>query len=192
MLDKNPKQILNIDLAQMKNKFSDKSPNIILCPNPFLKTEFLNKLIDSDTFPVIFLDFDLLYSGYIFSGMIKKNENVKIIRSSKINWENDLKEVIKKISEEKVLVILDSLNGVYNMFDEIESTRFINAIIMLLSSVARYTKSIIVATAMAIKNDDGEWILSPGGRHLMDSKKLGMYYLGMSETSLNLNSIEKK
>ena len=192
MLDKNPKQILNIDLAQMKNKFSDKSPNIILCPNPFLKTEFLNKLIDSDTFPVIFLDFDLLYSGYIFSGMIKKNENVKIIRSSKINWENDLKEVIKKISEEKVLVILDSLNGVYNMFDEIESTRFINAIIMLLSSVARYTKSIIVATAMAIKNDDGEWILSPGGRHLMDSKKLGMYYLGMSETSLNLNSIEKR
>ena len=192
MLDKNPKQILNIDLAQMKNKFSDKSPNIILCPNPFLKTEFLNKLIDSDTFPVIFLDFDLLYSGYIFSGMIKKNENVKIIRSSKINWENDLKEVIKKISEEKVLVILDSLNGVYNMFDEIESTRFINAIIMLLSSVAKYTKSIIVATAMAIKNDDGEWILSPGGRHLMDSKKLGMYYLGMSETSLNLNSIEKR
>ena len=192
MLDKNPKQILNIDLAQMKNKFSDKSPNIILCTNPFLKTEFLKKLIDSDTFPVIFLDFDLLYSGYVSSGMIKKNENVKIIRSSRINWEKDLKEVIKKISEEKVLVILDSLNGVYNMFDEIESTRFVNAVIMLLSTVARYTKSIVVATAMAIKNDDGEWILSPGGRHLMDSKKLGMYYLGMSETSLNLNSIEKR
>ncbi len=192
MLDKNPKQILDIDLAQMKNKFSDKSPNIILCTNPFLKTEFLNKLIDSNTFPVIFLDFDLLYSGYVSSGMIKKNENVKIIRSSRINWEKDLKEVIKKISEEKVLVILDSLNGVYNMFDEIESTRFVNAVIMLLSTVARYTKSIVVATAMAIKNDDGKWILSPGGRHLMDSKKIGMYYLGMSETSLNLNSIEKR
>jgi len=133
-----------------------------------------------------------LYSGYVSSGMIIKNENVKIIRSSRINWEKDLKEVIKKISEEKVLVILDSLNGVYNMFDEIESTRFINAIIMLLSSVARYTKSIVVVTAMAIKNDDGELILSPGGRHLMDSKKIGMYYLGMSETSLNLNSIEKR
>ncbi len=192
MLDKNPKQSLDIDLAQMRNKFSDKSPNIILCTNPFLKTEFLNKLIDSNTFPVIFLDFDLLYSGYVFSEMIKKNENVRIFRSSRINWEKDLKEVIKKISEEKVLVILDSLNGVYNMFDEIESTRFVNAVIMLLSTVVRYTKSIVVATAIAIKNDDGEWILSPGGRHLMDSKKLGMYYLGMSETSLNLNSIEKR
>ena len=45
MLDKNPKQILDNNLAQMKNKFTDKNPNIILCSNTFLKTEFLNKLI---------------------------------------------------------------------------------------------------------------------------------------------------
>jgi hypothetical protein len=183
MLDKNPKQVLDNDLAQMKNKFSDKNPNIILCSNTFLKTEFLNKLIESNTFPVIFLDFDLLYSGYVFSGMIKRKENLKIFCSSRINWEKDMKEIIKKVSREKVLVILDSLNGVYNMFDELESTRSINAAIMLLSSVARHTESLVVATAMTIKNDDGEWILSPSGRHLLDSKKSGRYYLGISETS---------
>jgi len=192
MLDKNPKQILDNDLAQMKNKFTDKNPNIILCSNTFLKTEFLNKLINSNAFPVIFLDFDLLYSGYVFSGMIKKNENVKIFHSSRINWEKDLKEIIKKISREKVLVILDSLNVIYNMFDEVDSARFINAAIMLLSTIARRTESLIVVTAMAIKNDDGEWILSPSGRHLIDSKKSGVYYLGMSETSLILNSIGKR
>ena len=192
MLDKNPKQILDNDLTQIKNEFSEKSPNIILCSKPFLKTEFLNRLIDSHSIPIIFLDFDLLYSGYVISGLIKKNENVRIFRSSRLNWEKDLKEIIKKISKEKVLVILDSLNVVYNMFDELESARFINAAIMLLSSAARHTKSIIVITAMAIKNDDGKWILSPSGRHLMDSKKSGVYYLGMSETSLILNSIDKR
>ena len=192
VLDKNPKQILDNDFAQIKNEFSEKSPNIILCSKPFLKSEFLNRLIDSHANPVIFLDFDLLYSGYVISGLIKKNENVKIFRSSRLNWEKDLKEIIKKISREKVLVILDSLNVVYNMFDEIESARFINAAIMLLSTIARYTKSQIVVTAMAIKNDDGEWILSPSGRHLIDSKKSGVYYLGMSETSLILNSIDKR
>jgi NO-binding membrane sensor protein with MHYT domain len=62
---------------------------------------------------------------------------------------------------------------------------------MLLSSVARTTKSVILVTAMVIKNENKEWILSPGGRHLMDSKKSGMYYLGMSETSLILDSVEK-
>ena len=192
MLDKNPNWILDNDLVQLKNEFSDKNPNIILCSKPFVKSEFLNRLIDSTTFPVIFLDFDLLYSGYVISGMIKKNENVKILRSSRINLEKDLKEIIERISKEKVLVILDSFNGVYNMFDELESARFINATIMLLSSVARHTKSLIVATAMVIKNDNGEWILSPSGRHLIDSKKSGIYDLGISETSLVLNSIDKR
>jgi hypothetical protein len=191
VLDKNPKQILDEDFTQMKNEFSEKNPNIILCSKPFLKSDFLNRLIDSQTIPIIFLDFDLLYSGYFVSGMIKKNENVKIFRPSRINWEKDLEEVFKTISKEKVLVIFDSLNGVYNMFDELESARLINAVIMLLSSVGRATKSLIVVTAMAIKNDNEEWILSPGGRHLMDSKKSGMYYLGMSETSLILNSVDK-
>jgi hypothetical protein len=192
VLDKNPNWILDNDLVQLKNEFSDKNPNIILCSEPFVKSEFLNRLIDSTTFPVIFLDFDLLYSGYVISGMIKKNENVKIIRSSRINLEKDLKEIIERISKEKVLVILDSFNGVYNMFDELESARFINATIMLLSSVARHTKSLIVATAMVIKNDNGEWILSPSGRHLIDSKKSGMYGLEISQTSLILNSIDKR
>jgi len=192
VLDKNPKWILDNDLVQLKNEFSDKNPNIILCSQPFLKSEFLNRLIESTTFPVIFLDFDLLYSGYVISGIIKKKENVKILRSSRVNLEKDLKEIIERISKEKVLVILDSFNGVYNMFDELESARFINATIMLLSSVARHTKSLIVATAMVIKNDNGEWILSPSGRHLIDSKKSGIYDLGISETSLVLNSIDKR
>jgi len=134
----------------------------------------------------------LLYSGYIISGIIKKKENVKILRSSRVNLEKDLKEIIERISKEKVLVILDSFNGVYNMFDELESARFINATIMLLSSIARHTKSLIVVTAMAIKNDNGEWILSPGGRHIIDSKNSGMYNLGISETSLVLNSMTNR
>jgi len=192
VLDKNPKQILDDDLRQMKIEFSGKNPNTILSSNPFLKSEFLNRLIDSDDIPVIFLDFDLLYSGYVISGMIKKKENVRILRSDRINWEKELQEIIKAISKQKVLVILDSLNGIYNMFDELESSRFTNAAIMLLSSVARHTKSLIVVTAMAVKNNAGEWVLSPGGRHLIDSKKSGMYYLDLSETRLILNTIDKR
>ncbi|MDH3277775.1 MAG: ELP5 family protein [Nitrosopumilus sp.] len=190
MLDKNPKQSFDDDFVQMKAEFSKKNPNFIFCSKPFLKTEFLNRFIESQKIPIIFLDFDLLYSGYVSSKMIKRKENVRIVRSDRINWERDLKEIIEKISRERVLVILDSLNGIYNMFDELESSRFINAAIMLLSSVARHTKSQIMVTAMVIKNDD-EWILSPGGRHLMDSKESGVYFLGMSEANIILNKIDK-
>lgn len=192
LLDKNPKQILDNDLNQIKKEFSDKNPNFILCSKPFLKSEFLNRLVNSNNFPVVLLDFDLLYSGFCISGMIKKNENLKIFQISRTDWEKDLKEIIKKISREKVLVILDSLNGVYNMFDELESARAVNATIMLLSSVAKYTNSLIVIMGIGKKNDRGEWILSPSGRHLINSKKSGIYYLSMTETDMIVKSIKNR
>ena len=191
VLDKNPNQILGNDLSIIEDVFSEKGPNIILCSKPFLKSEFLNRLVNSCSIPIIILDFDLMYSGYIFSGLVKTKENVTVFRSSRRDWEKDLKEIITKISKERMLVIVDSLNGLYNSFDEIESARLINSSLMLLANIARSTESIIISTAMVIKNDHGEWILSPSGRHLVDSKKSGIFYLDMNKTSLILNSLNK-
>ncbi len=190
MLDKNPKNILDNDFVEIKNEFSANGPNIILCTKPFLKAEFLKRLVNSSEFPVILLDFDLLYSGYVKSGLIKKKENISFFLSNRDTWERDLKETISQVSCKKALVVFDSLNGLYNMFDELESARFINSAIMLLSSIAKETRSMIVVTAMATKNEKGELILSPSGRHLLKSKRSVMYSLGLYETSLILNSLD--
>jgi len=138
VLDKNPQEILDNDLTYVKKEFSIKNPNVILCSEPFLKAEILNELIDSITYPIIFLDFDLLYSGYVVSELIKKNERVEIYRPSKIDLKKIISEIANKISSEKFLVIIDSLNGIDNIVDEKESGRFINAPLMLLSSVCQF------------------------------------------------------
>lgn len=191
MLDKNPEQILDNDLIYVRNQISNKNPNIILCSEPFLKAEFLNKLIDSINYPVIFVDFDLLYSGYIVAEMIKKNEKVKIYRPINTDWEKIVSEIAKKISNEKFLILIDSFNGFYSIFDDREFGRFINASIMLLSFVGRESGSSIIITAMARKNDNDEWILSPSGRHIIDSKKSGMYFLKKIDNSLMLSSLNQ-
>ena len=191
VLDKNPEQILDTELIHVRNEFSNKNPNIILCSEPFLKAEFLNELINSINYPVIFLDFDLLYSGYIISEMIKKNDKVEIYRSSKADWKKIISEIAKRISNEKFLVVIDSFNGFYNIFDEKESGRFINASLMLLSSIGRESGSLVIITAMARKNDNDEWILSPGGRHIIDSKKSGTYHLKRIGNSLMLSSLNQ-
>ena len=192
MLDKNPNQVLNEAFVKLKIEFSDKNPIIILSSKPFVKSEFLINLIDSLNVPVIFFDFDLLYSGYINSGMIKKNEKVKILRPNEKDFQRHLKEVVEKISKERFLVILDSLNVLYNMFENLDSFRFTNATIMLLASIAKTTKSHIIVTSMVTKNEKKEWILSPGGKHLIESKKSGMYYIDNSESKFVLNSLNKK
>ena len=191
VLDKNPEQILDTELIYVRNEFSNKNPNIILCSEPFLKAEFLNELIESNKYPIIFLDFDLLYSGYIVSEMIQKNDRVEIYRPSKADWKKIISEIAKRISNEKFLVVIDSFNGFYNIFDEKESGRFINASLMLLSSIGRECGSSVIITAMVRKNDNDEWILSPGGRHIIDSKKSGIYHLKRIGNSLMLSSLNQ-
>ncbi len=69
------------------------------------------------------------------------------------------------------MIIIDSFNGIYNLFDDLESARFVNSCIMLLSSLGKQSDSTIIITTMARKKDDDEWILSPGGKHILKSAK---------------------
>ena len=189
-MDKNPHQILDNDLEKIKFEFSKKNPNFILCKMPFLKSEFLNRLINVVDFPVIFFDIDLLYTGYVKSGLIKRSDRVTIIPGNKEKFNQNLERIIELISKKQVLVVIDTLNGVYNMFDELESARFVNSAIMLLSAISRQTKSQIIVSGVATKNEDRKLVLSPSGRHLINSKKTGVYFLSLTDSKIILKPME--
>ncbi len=192
VLDKSPEQILDNNLTHIKNEFGKNIPSIVLCSEPFHKAEFLNRLINSIKSPIIFVDMDLLYTGYVESGMIQKKDNVIIFHPNKTSWREKLSEIISKVSKEKFLVVIDSFNGVYSIFDDLESARFINSCIMLLSYVGRQTDSSVVITAMARKRENKEWILSPGGKQIIKSKKTGVYFLKKIEDNLVINTLEDR
>ena len=177
VLDKSPERILDNDLTHIKKEFEKNLPNILLFSEPFEKSSFLDKLITSVEDSIIFVDMDLLYTGYVESGMTRKKGNVELYQPNKENWEKDLSKIINKVSKNKFFVIIDSFNRVYNMFDELESAIFINSCIMLLSSLGRKTGSSVIITAMARKNENKEWILSPGGKQIIKSDKTGIYLL---------------
>ena len=190
MLDKNPEIILDDNLENIQNEFKKNVPSLVLCLNSFHKIEFLNKLINSVKNPIIFVDMDLLYSGYIESKMIQRRENLEIFQPNKLDWEKKLSEIITKSSEKELLIIVDSFNGLYNLFDDLESARFVNSCIMLLSSLGKQSNSTIVITAMARKKDNNKWILSPGGKHIMKSAKTGIYFLKKIQNDLKIKSID--
>ena len=72
---------------------------------------------------------DLLYSGYIESKIIQHKENLTIFQPNNLNWKEKLAEISNKISKEEFLIIIDSFNGIYNIFDDLESARFVNSCI---------------------------------------------------------------
>jgi hypothetical protein len=190
-LDKSPELVLDDNLALIQNEFGQKNPNIILCSEPFHKTEFLNRLIDLTEIPIIFVDMDLLFTGYVESKMIQKKENVIIFCPNKVNWKETLSEIISKVSKEKCLVIVDSFNGIYNLFDKLEYARSVNSSIMLLSNIGNQTRSTIVITTMARKKENDEWVLLPGGKHIVESEKTGIYFLKKSMNDLVIHTLEK-
>ena len=158
MLDKSPERVLDNNLIHIQNEFRKNIPSIVLCSEPYYKIEFLNRLINSVENLIIFVDMDLLYTGYIESGMIPKKENLVVFHPNKESWKEKLSEIITKTSKEEILVIIDSFNGVFNTFDDLESARFINSCIMLLASLGRNTNSSIIVTAMVRKKENGDWV----------------------------------
>ncbi len=191
-MDKSPEIISDDNLEYIQNEFKKNIPNLILCSNSFHKIEFLNKIIRPTKNPIIFVDMDLLYSGYIESKMIQEKENLMIFQPSNLNWKEKLSEIITKISKKEFLIIIDSFNGIYNLFDDLESARFVNSCIMLLSSLGKQTNSTIVITAMARKKENSEWILSPGGKHIIKSAKMEIYFLRKIQNDLTIRTIDQK
>jgi len=191
VLDKNPEQIIDNDMTQIQMKLEQNNPNVVLCSKPFHKIEFLDRLINSTEDPIIFIDMDLLYTGYVQSGMIQKKENVTIFCPDKTNWVENLTEIISRVSKDRYLVIIDSFNGVYNLFDDLESALFINSCVMLLSSIGNHVKSSVVITGMARKKEKDGWALSPGGRHIIKSEKTSVYFLKKTENNLIISTLEE-
>ena len=192
MLDKSPEIILDDNLEYIQSEFKKNIPNLILSSNSFHKIEFLNKIISYTKNPIIFVDMDLLYSGYIESKIIQHKENLTIFQPSNQNWKEKLAEISNKISKEEFLIIIDSFNGIYNIFDDLESARFVNSCIMLLSSLGKQSNSTIVITAMARKKENSEWILSPGGKKIMKLVKMGIFFIKKKQNDLIINSINQE
>ena len=192
MLDKSPEIILDDNLEYIQSEFKKNIPNLILSSNSFHKIEFLNKIISSTKNPIIFVDMDLLYSGYIESKIIQHKENLTIFQPSNLNWKEKLAEISNKISKKEFLIIIDSFNGIYNIFDDLESARFVNSCIMLLSSLGKQANSTIIITAMARKKENSEWILSPGGKKIMKLVKMGIFFIKKKQNDLIINSINQE
>ena len=186
-MDKNLERVVENSLEWIQNEFKQHNPNVVSCLEPFHKIEFLDRLINSKNKSVVFIDLDLLYTGYIRSGMIQRRENVLVLTPNKRDWGDELSRAISKASKEKSLVIIDSLNGIYNLFSSPKHAQFIHSCIMLLTSLVRQSMSPIVITSMVRKLENNKWVLSPGGRHILQSKNTKNYLLQKNIDGLTIS-----
>ncbi|HET6458987.1 MAG TPA: hypothetical protein VFG24_08935, partial [Nitrosopumilaceae archaeon] len=104
---------MNLENILRQNKI-----NSVLYSDPFLKAGFIAKLVEDLKLDVLYLDLDLLYSGYIVSGMIKTPQNLTLFQPTFEVLNNTLAKILVDLSTKKSAVIIDSLNGFFNMLNK--------------------------------------------------------------------------
>lgn len=145
--------------------------NSVFYSDPFLKAGFISKLVQDTKLQVLYLDLDLLYSGYVVSKILPTNENVSLFQPTTENLYQMIKEILVKASMSQTIIIVDSLNGLFNILNRKKNIgKAVMSIIMLLASIARMTKSyLVVASMVRYKKEEG-WVLSPTGKRLIETK----------------------
>lgn len=151
---------------------SEQTLNSLSFDDAATKTYFFHKITSILGVKTIYLDFDMLYSGYVASGMLQQSGDIEILRPSSEHIREIMVTILEKISIQKHLVIIDSLNGLYAMLDQKDSGRFINSIIMLMVSIGNKTDSIILVGSISKFREEQGWVLSALGRRIIEIEKM--------------------
>jgi len=183
LLSKNPEQVN----SKIENILEQNLLNIIYYENSFAKAKFLTKTIEKWDIPTFYLDFDLLYSGYVKTNMVPTLKNVTLLWPNSENLRENLESIIEKISMTKSVVVIDSLNGFFNILEDDDAGMLINSFIMMLASSAKNTKSIILVGSLSKLNEENEFVLYSSGRHVIDNKHMKKIQLVESNGLLKIN-----
>jgi hypothetical protein len=182
LLEKNSEQISNnnITIEDLEQNIL----NIIYYDDSFAKTRFFINIISEWGTPIFYFDFDLLYSGYMKSGIVSTAKNITLLCPDNDNLRKNIKSVMDNISKKKYLVIIDSLNGFFNLLEgKKDAGRIVNTLLMLLVSAAKNTKSIVIVGSLSKQNDKKDWVLSNTGRRVIENNHMTKIQLVESHDS---------
>ena len=170
--------------ATIRNVLEQNTTSMIFYEDSFTKTSFFTREISNWQVPIFYLDFDLQYTGLVKSGITPEMKNLTLLCPENGRLREDMKSVIAKISREKSLIIIDSLNGLFNVLGEDkEIGRLANSFLMLLVSAASHTKSTIIVGVLSKLNED-KWVLYNTGRSVIDSKNFTKIKLTREENNM--------
>ena len=168
----------------VRNALEQNTTNMIFYQDSFTKTSFFTREVSNCKVPIFYIDFDLQYTGFVKSGITQEMENLNLLHPENGSLREDLKSIIAKISREKSLIVIDSLNGFFNILEgDKDLGRLINSFLMLLVSAANHTKSTIIVGVLSKLNEEGRWVLYNTGRSVLDNEQFTKIQLTRKENN---------
>ena len=130
------------------------------------------------------------YTGLIRAGKTPQSKNLTLIDPENGSLHDDLKSVIEQTSKKKSLIIIDSLNGFFNVLEGNKDLgRLINSFLMLLVSSARHTKSTVMVGILSKLNEERKWVLYNTGRNVMENAHFTKIQLTRKENNILVETL---
>ena len=172
-MDKNHATFENFRL--LEENLIPSNSSLLFYENSFSKIKLIQEIISKQSLPILYIDLDFLFSGYVKSKLLTiPNLTLFNTLESKVN--EILPEILTKISTKPHLVIFDSINGLYNtLSSDSDSGRLVNSILMLLARNVSFSNSILIISALAGKKENN-WIL-PNGRQILENNKMKKFLI---------------
>lgn len=185
-MDKNPDATDKIRKMILSSAFASVS-----FENAITKTYFFHKVAAIADIPTIYLDFDLLYSGYLAANILAQHQNTIVHQPHEENWKQLLVDVSNQISQNRHLVIIDSLNGFFTILaDQKDAGRMVNNVLLLLASIGQKSDSTLLAGSVSNYKKDEGWILSGIGRHIVEVDKMNHFLVRRQNSQIQLALVD--
>ena len=172
-MDKNHATFENFQL--LEENLIPSNSSLLFYENAFSKIKLIQKIISKQSLPILYIDLDFLFSGYVKSKLLTM-PNLILFNTLDSKLNKILPEILTKISTKPHLVIFDSINGLYNtLSSDANSGRLVNSILMLLAKNVSFSNSILIISALAGKKENN-WIL-PNGRQILENNKIKKFII---------------
>ena len=171
--------------AVIQNMLEQNTANMIFYEDSFVKTAFFTKEIPNWEIPIFYFDFDLQYTGFMRSETIPQIKNLTLLSPENGSLHENLKSVIGQISKKRSLIIIDSLNGFFNVLEGNKDVgRLVNSFLMLLITSARNTKSTVIVGILSKLNEENKQVLYNTGRSVIDNDHFTKIQLARKENNI--------
>jgi hypothetical protein len=172
-LDKNHATFENLQL--LEENLIPSSSSLLFYENAFSKIKLIQEIISQQNLPILYIDLDFLFSGYVKSQLLTI-PNLSLFNTLELSIYDILPKILVQISTKPHLIIFDSMNGLYNtLSNDADSGRIVNSILMLLARNSVFSKSTLMILALAGKKENN-WVL-PNGRHILENKNMKKFFI---------------
>ena len=191
--------VTKIETSDIRILLDEKSLNSLLFMKPFSKLCFIYSTVSEflRSGNVIYIDLDTTFTSYVRNGVFNFSEvnDLLIYTPSANEFEELLSDICSRINSDVALVIIDSLNSFYHLYDGVKGgslNHLLSSYVSLLLDHTSRLGSRLLITSMIRQRKTTEWILVPSNRRFIETKGGVILMVDLLEGALEINLLKHR